>query len=79
MIPQSYHSSDPRYGMSSLWGSLLSECGCSRGGRYFWGPKTKINIDGLPDNRMVESVDVEKIEFFSDSEARKAKLSALSP
>ena len=43
------------------------------------GTKTKINIDGLPDNRMVESVDVEKIEFFSDSEARKAKLSALSP
>ena len=54
--------------------SLLS------GGRYFRGPKTNINIDDLPDYRKGgESADVEEFEFFSDSRARKAKLSALSP
>ena len=61
------------------FGVWLLSGGGGGGGGFFLGPKNKINIDGLPDNRMVESVDVEKIEFFSDSEARKAKLSALSP
>jgi len=28
---------------------------------------SEINIDGLPDYRMGESVDVKEIEFFSDS------------
>ena len=61
------------FGISSLRGSLLS------GSRYFRGPKTDVNIDGLPDYRTGESADVEEIEFFSDSGARKAKVSAFSP
>ena len=29
---------------------------------------SEINIDGLPDYRMVESDDIEEIEFFTDAE-----------
>ena len=60
------------FGISSLWGSLLS------GGRYFRGKKSFTNragasffsdgIDGLPDYHMGESADIEEIEFFTDSE-----------
>ena len=39
---------------------------------------SEINIDGLPDYRMGESVDVEEIDFFSDS-WEESKVSAFSP
>ena len=67
------------FGISSPQGLLLSGCRYPRGGRYFRGPKTDINIDGLSDYRTRESADVEEIEFFSDSGAKKTKLSAFSP
>ena len=64
--------------ISSLWGSLLS------GGCYFRGVVTFVEqksftnraggnffsngINGLPDYYMGESVDIEEIEFFTESE-----------
>ena len=66
------------FGISSLWGSLLS------GDRYFrrvvtFGEQNTFTnrastsffcdgIDGLPHYHMGESADIEEIEFFTDSE-----------
>ena len=60
------------FGISSLWGSLLSgvvtfgeqKSFTNRAGASLFSD----GIDGLPDYRMGESADTEEIEFFTDSE-----------
>ena len=55
---------------------LFVKCGISL---HISGSRdSEININGFPDYRVDESADVEKIEFFTDSEVELLRLSCMT-